>query len=327
LIDLQAVAVAHSEVIENCTITESGCLDASSSSYGVWKKRAFAPKVGDDDLGDLGDGDGAGATGGGSTAGIGGTPAGGATAKTGGTAQIGGVGGDDTSTTTAADEDGDQTVTTEAPVDAGPPSDAGSGDSAASVGSQSTSDEDFPQGLPNQPAVDITAKGYVQDYLYGALTDAHKQLIVITKQGVTGNLDEIEVDTEADSLGVLWAVNAYEQAGPTKLPLRTIAVSVWQTYSEKSIGDLKSINYQRVVNADMKAGFAQAYSDLGKVFIPDDRVPVTLVPGTDAFNTMMGTPFGNGAAKMLVETAGLSGRSITSIDLFPNQVVDVQFNF
>jgi len=320
--DPHAVAVARSKLVAKCTIAEAGCVDASSSSYDVWNKRAL-PKFGDD--GDaLGGADaGEGSSG---AAGIGGTTTG-ETTESGGTAEIGGVGGGDTS-----DSD-----TGGVAVDAGaPPSEDGSADTSSSEGSQSTSDDQFPQGSANQPVVDIVGRGYGST---GTLTNPGLIAVTITTPLVAGNLDILEVDTTLDSIGVKWAINDLDtiENNPGKVPLRSILADTWQSYgglSGKQMSDLKSVNYQVVVNENMMAAFPLAYQAAGKTFVAGVRTPLTVTADTvegSAYNILMGTTFGTGAQKMIAETAGLEGRTINSIDLFPtdppNNKIDVRFNF
>jgi hypothetical protein len=226
----------------------------------------------------------------------------------------------------------------EAPVEQpeSPPagSDAGSADSAATQGSISTSDEDFPQAPTRSDPPDLEANGYLVTPHDGPIPNTFD----INKPGTSSPLDILELDTETDSLGVNFANNAEEdKLNPGKLPLRSIATSLWASRSGKAIGDLKSINYQQVKNTEMEGKFPQAYEALQKDFSTDTRPePVTLTPsgrgstviGNDAaFDLIMDSAFGGGVVKMLGETKGLEGREIISVELFPDEDVDVQFNF
>jgi hypothetical protein len=136
--------------------------------------------------------------------------------------------------------------------------------------------------------------------------------------------DELEVDTDADTVGVINAINGLEKSD-TKLPLRKIIADTWNTWSTKSMGELKSINYQTVVNTQMEDAISDAYaiSDLDVV----DETPLTLHSDdiSGAFAAMAGSPFGIGTSKFLQETDWFQGRSITSIDLTGTS--KVQFNF
>jgi hypothetical protein len=333
--DPHAVAIVRSKLVAKCTIVEAGCVDASSSSYDVWNKRAF-PKFGDDGdaLGGAGAGEGSSGA-----AGIGGTTTGGTT-ESGGTAEIGGVGGGDTSDsdTGGAKVGGDDTSDSDTgvAVDAGaPPSEDGSADTSSSEDSQSTSDDQFPQGPANQPIVDIVARGYGST----AVVDGPAKFVVtITAPSVAGPLNVLEVDTEFDTIGVKWAINDLDtiENNAGKVPLRSILADTWQSYggmSGKQMSDLKSVNYQVVVNENMQAAFPLAYQAAGQTFVAGVRTPLTVTADAvegSAYNILMGTTFGTGAQKMIAETAGLEGRTITSIDLFPldlNNNVDVRFNF
>jgi hypothetical protein len=317
--DPHAVAVARSKLIAKCTIAEEGCIDASSSPYAVWDKRAL-PKFGEDGDALAGADAGEGASG---AAGIEGVTAG-AASDSGETAEVGGVGGGKTS-----DSDSD---TGAAAADAGvPSSDDGSVDTSSSEGSQSTSDDQFPQGQANQPVVDIVARGYTS----GAQIAKDGTIIVkVGAPGLTGGpVDTLQVDTEANSVGVQWAINDLDTIAnnPSKVPLRSIIADTWKAYGVdhggKQMGDLSSINYQTVVNVEMQAAFPAAYEAEGLTFVAGTRVPLTVASGTDAFNVFTTTTFFNGAQKMLAETAGLEGRIINSIDLFPTATIDVRFNF
>ena len=331
--DPHAAAVTRSKLVAKCTIAEAGCVDASSSSYDVWNKRAL-PKFGDD--GDaLGGADaGEGSSG---VAGIGGTTTGGTT-ESGGTAEIGGVSGSDTSDsdTGGAAVGGDDTSDSDtggAAVDAGaPPSEDGSADTSSSEGSQSTSDDQFPQGPANQPVVNIITRGY------GSIGNAANPALIpvtITTPLVTGPLDILEVDTTLDSIGVKWAINDLDtiEDNPGKVPLRSILADTWQSYGSiagKEMSDLKSVNYQVVINDNMETTFPLAYQAAGQTFVAGARTPLTVTADTvqgSAYNILMGTTFGVGAQKMIAETAGLEGRTINSIDLFPTDQIDVRFNF
>jgi len=317
--DPHAVAVARSKLITKCTIAEAGCIDASSSPYAIWNKRAL-PKFGDDGDALAGADAGEGASG---AAGIEGATSGAAT-DSGGTAEVGGVGGGKTS-----DSDSD---TGAAAADAGvPSSDDGSVDTSSSEGSQSTSDDQFPQGQANQPVVDIVARGYTSD---AEAVDGGGIIVKIGAPGLTGGpVNTLEVDLKANSVGVIWAVNDLDTIAknPGKVPLRSIIADTWNAYgvifSKKQMGDLSSVNYQTVVNMEMQAAFPAAYEAEGLTFVAGARVPLTVASGTDAFNVFTTTTFFNGAQKMLAETAGLEGRIINSIDLFPTATIDVRFNF
>ena len=200
-------------------------------------------------------------------------------------------------------------------------SDAGSNESGRSAGSESTSDNDFPQAPPRQTPIDIRTRGYIRERSPGS------NLIHVRKDGVSGVIDMLEVDAVEDSLGVFLAKNKQDETSD-KLPLRSIAVDVWKQFSGKSVGDLKSINYQKVVNDEMKNKINEA---LGMVGL-GPKSTVTVRPDgtaqeTQAFAHLMDSTFGIGASKLLSENAELSSRRITNIDLYPDSDVDIQFNF
>ncbi|KAE8441689.1 hypothetical protein EG329_004562 [Mollisiaceae sp. DMI_Dod_QoI] len=199
--------------------------------------------------------------------------------------------------------------------------DTNSGDEEASEGSQETTDEEFGLGEPSQPPVDLKSRGY--EVVPG---EASSNLIPVTIKKHDGILDKLELDTLADSIGVQIAVNFFDEGEPGRLPLRSLATNVWSSLSGKSMGDLKSINYQHVINEDVLASFPLAYAAMNMVFDKNARTALHLSSTDAGFPIMMNTVFGGGASKMLVETAGLEGRSITSIDLFTGKS-DVQFNF
>jgi hypothetical protein len=327
--------------ITHCTVTDrlGNCLlqYVPVDAPGVGKSKRGVVKVG-------GKGDGIGGpsrdgdveeTGAGSTAGIGGLPGGGSS-ESGGTAQISGVA--DEAPTAPSKSNGDS-ETFDAITGTKSPSDAGSADSRATVGSQSTSDEDFPQDVGRAAPIPITQRGYV------AVRDPGNQNIIrITHPEVdtgTSDLDTLEVDVTDNSMGVILAQNGKDLTAD-KLPLRKILGDTWVQFSGKEIKDLEGINYQLVTNDEMLDAMSKMYRDLGKDFddagrgtenfIQPESIIITKEANPDAFQTIMDTTFGFGANKFLGETAGLEGRQITSISMFPRDEdgfvqTDVQFNF
>lgn len=209
--------------------------------------------------------------------------------------------------------------------DGGAPSDDGSQATDASTGSQSTSDEDFPQAAPIAGPVDITTMNYRVE-----LENAEKNpnLWQVSKDGVSGALDLVELDTDADAIGVSFAKNADEVAGPTKLPLRSILADLWARLSGKDLSEVKSINYQIVTNKEM---IETIMPGVYKIMDAPFRSPLELRPdGTkeqiEAFNFAMDSTFGGGASKFIAENAALQGRTISKVTFFTDDT-DVEFFF
>ncbi len=334
-IDSQAVAHAHSKLSPKCKNAGAGaCVDGPATSHESWSKRAIPKFAGDlDDL----DSPGGVAVGGSGTGALDDAT------QSGGTIQSGGVNRGDSSDSDSAggatvdrgdtsDSDtGGVAVGTKPPSP--PHSEDGSTDTTASLGSHTTSDDQFPLGPANQPVVDIVARGYGST---ANIVDPNTIVVTVTTPKVGGPLDILEVDTLKDSIGVKWAINDLDKIenNAGKVPLRSILADTWSSYggvqSGKQMSDLKSVNYQIVVNEDMQAAFPLAYQAADREFIAGERAPMTVtadsIPGS-AYDVLMKTTFGAGATKMLGETAGLEGRTIYSIDLFPTDKIDVQFNF
>lgn len=189
--------------------------------------------------------------------------------------------------------------------------------------------EDPPASPKRIPPQDMTLQGYVPERLPdNADLNLFSIKKVDPKTGEEMYLDEIEVDTTDNSIGIALARNK-EDTTPDRLPLRQLALDLWVKMSGKSVGELKSINYQQVKNAEMKAAFKKVYATLGKRY--DEKEingdPVNVTPDMPEFDVLMSTVFGGGAKKMLDETLGLEGRTVGSISLFPDDFVGVQFNF
>jgi len=176
--------------------------------------------------------------------------------------------------------------------------------------------------------VDITSKGYIQ-----IVNNGNPDLYVaqIWKKGFKFPLDSLELDRKSNGVGITLATNGLEKRDdPNRLPLRRILVETWRVFSKREVGDLKSVNYQEVINEEMVAAYPRIYSSLGRDFDPSAKpyAPVTITPADEtAWAIIMDeTPFGNGAAKMLRENPEFGDRTVTSIDLFDGHS-DVQFNF
>lgn len=308
------VGGSHSKIVAKYTAAEVGYVEFCPSSYSLWGKRAI-PKFGDDGdaLGDAGAGEA-----GGATVEAGGTSSA-ATSDSGETIELGGVGGDDSSAGAAAGAEA-------------PSSEDGSADSSSSDGVQSTSDDEFPTGPANKPVINTVALGY-DSTGFETATGSGIYAVKITAPGSTTKLDVLEVDTTVDSIGVKFAINEIDN-NPDRVPLRSILADNWQSWAGmkgRQMSDLKSVNYQTVVRDELTQGaFPAAYQAVGQTYTEGARIPLTLSADTiqgSAFNILMDTTFGGGAQKMLTETAGLEGRSVTSIDLFPDAEIDIRYNF